>query len=108
MINKKNAEFRAMLTEATNASFDCGEYEFYAGEKVEENYADLEDKSTAKRAKVIETYSELERENAKLRELGNALRDALAFECHKMGDFPREIDAWDALVSALPNAQAQR
>jgi hypothetical protein len=66
MINTKNAEFRAMLTEATNSSFDCGEYEFYAGEKVEENYADLEEKSTATREKVIETYAELERENARL------------------------------------------
>lgn len=35
---------------------------------------------------------------------GNALRDALAFECHKLGDCPREIDAWNALVSDLPNA----
>jgi len=42
-------------------------------------------------------------ENTKLRECGKALRDALAFECHKIGDAPREIDAWDALVSPLPN-----
>ena len=42
--------------------------------------------------------------NAKLRECGKALRDALAFECDKLGDVPREIDEWDALVSSLPNA----
>ena len=48
---------------------------------------------------------ELERENAKLRECGKALRDALAFECHKIGGCSREIDAWDGLVS-LPNAPA--
>jgi hypothetical protein len=41
---------------------------------------------------------ELERENAQLRECGKALRDALAFECHKLGDCPREIDEWDALM----------
>ena len=48
----------------------------------------------------------LRRENARLRGAGKALRDALAFECHKIGDVPREIDEWDALVSALPNVKA--
>ena len=47
---------------------------------------------------------DLRRENAQIRIAGKALRDALAFECHKIGDVPREIDEWDALVSALPNA----
>lgn len=44
---------------------------------------------------------ELERENAALREAGEALRNALAFECQKLGDRPREIEAWDALTSQL-------
>ena len=42
--------------------------------------------------------------NRRLRDAGKALRDALAYECHKIGDCPREIDEWDALVSAMPNA----
>jgi len=46
---------------------------------------------------------ELDAENTKLRECGNALRDALAFEGVKIGDLPREIKEWDTLVSALPN-----
>ena len=62
----KQAEFRAVLTRATNTSFDCGEYEFYAGEPVEENYAQLAEKASAAHAKVIEMYAELERENARL------------------------------------------
>ena len=53
---------------------------------------------------MTELARELERENARLREAGKSLRNALAFECHKIGDVPREIDEWDALVSALPNA----
>jgi hypothetical protein len=52
---------------------------------------------------LITNQGAYERENARLREAGKALRDALAFECRKLGDFPSEIDAWDALVSALPN-----
>lgn len=36
--------------------------------------------------------SELEAENARLRVAGKALRDAYAFECRKLGDFPCEID----------------
>ena len=46
---------------------------------------------------------ELQRHNFLLLQAGKALRDALAFECHKLGDCPREIDEWDALVPALPN-----
>lgn len=43
----------------------------------------------------------VERENAALREAGKALRNALAFECQKLGDRPREIDAWDVLTKQL-------
>jgi hypothetical protein len=63
---------------------------FLEGEKIARRYA-------------VDKGAELERENARLRGAGKALRDALAFECHKIGDVPREIDEWDALVSALPN-----
>ena len=44
--------------------------------------------------------AEAKAENARLRDAGKALRDALAFECHKLGDCPREIDAWDAVAKA--------
>lgn len=43
-------------------------------------------------------FRELERENAQLRECGKALRDALDFESRKLGDCPREINEWDALM----------
>lgn len=46
---------------------------------------------------------DLRRENAQIRIAGKALRNALAFECKLLGDVPREIDEWDALVSSLPN-----
>ena len=46
---------------------------------------------------------ELWAEKERLLVAGKALRDALAFECHKIGDVPREIDEWDALVSSLSN-----
>jgi len=56
----------------------------------------------------FDKWSNSVRENTLILKAGKALRDALAFECHKLGDCPREIDEWDALVSALPNVQAQR
>jgi len=52
------------------------------------------------RSKLERELAESKAENARLRESGKALRDALAFECHKLGDCPREIDAWDALAKA--------
>ena len=53
----------------------------------------------------IDKGVELQRHNFLLMQSGKALRDALAFECHKIGDVPREVYEWDALVSALPNAR---
>lgn len=91
-----------MLTEATNASYDCGEYEFYAGEKVEENYAELQEKAEVTRTKVIEDYNELERENKRLRgvlaKIANLPTDQLASpeQCVAV------VLAMDAL-SELPN-----
>lgn len=65
--------------------------------------------SYANQAAVATTRADrVDSEIRRLKDAGQALRDALAFECLKIGDCPREIDAWDALVSALPNAQAQR
>ena len=57
-------------------------------------------KGAEREADLLGKVERLEREIARLREAGKALRDALAFECHKLGDCPREIDEWDALVSA--------
>ena len=51
----------------------------------------------------IDKGCDLQRHNFLLIQAGKALRDALFFECHKIGDVPRKIDEWDALVSALPN-----
>ena len=51
-------------------------------------------------AKIERELAELKAENARLREAGKALRDALAFECKKLGDCPREIDEWDAVAKA--------
>ena len=63
---------------------------FLDGERIARQYA-------------IDKGVELQRHNFLLLQAGKALRDALAFECHKLGDCPREIDEWDALVSALSN-----
>jgi len=53
---------------------------------------------------LITNQGAYERERDDLVKAGNALRDALAFEGVKIGDLPREIKEWDALVSPLPNA----
>jgi hypothetical protein len=63
---------------------------FLEGEKIARQYA-------------IDKGVELQRHNFLLMQAGNALRDALAFEGVKIGDLPREIKEWEALVSALPN-----
>jgi len=52
------------------------------------------------RSKLERELAEAKAENARLRDAGKAIRDALAFECHKLGDCPREIDAWDAVAKA--------
>jgi hypothetical protein len=115
MITTKNAEFRAMLTEATNASYDCGEYEFYAGEKVEDNYAELQEKAEVTRTKVIESFTELERENARIQsayneliyEVGTVHEGETRHETARRYIREREERVSDGPLSALPNVQAE-
>jgi hypothetical protein len=54
-------------------------------------------------ARVIDRETELNIQARRLRAVGASLRDALAFECCKIGDVPREIDEWNSLISDLPN-----
>lgn len=61
----KISAFRALVDEATNASFDCGEYELESGEDTE-TYDKILEKSNDAREKLVSVYSELERENARL------------------------------------------
>ena len=65
--------------------------------------------SYANQAAVATTRADrVDSESRRLKDAGQALREALAFEFHKIGDVPREIDEWDTLVSALPNVQGER
>jgi hypothetical protein len=84
-----------LLVLATNAEFDRSKLERELAAAKAENA----------RLKIYNRQAEdaaeqLKSENTQLRDAGKALRDALAFECHKLGDCPREIDAWDALAKA--------
>jgi len=90
----------------------CGEtdniYPYYHIRVLAEKVIELDGQSLsyANQAALAITRSDrMESDLRRLRDAGKALRDALAFECHKLGDCPREIDEWDALVSALPNVK---
>ena len=79
-------------------------------EKAEKRIVELEhflDGERIARQHAIDKGVELQRHNFLLMQSGKALRDALVFECKKLGDVPREIDEWDALVSSLPNAPVE-
>jgi len=93
-LERENAH---LLVLATNAEFNRS--------KMERENARLQMELDA--SCNAEELRQVRAENTKLRECGNALRDALAFEGVKIGDLPREIKEWDALVSDLPNVQAE-
>jgi hypothetical protein len=110
--NTKTSEFENLLTEATNASFDCGDYEFRAKEDPAETYELIREKFAAAKEKVINLYAELERENArlknqilKMREAGESMRCGLEEYQSNYGysyeDDP--CDKWESALSALPN-----
>ena len=88
------------------ANFTTEEGAIECGAKMRDYARELEhflDGERIARQYAIDKGCEIQRHNFLLMQAGKALRDALAFGCHKIGDVPREIDAWDALVSSLPN-----